>query len=168
MNAITTKERRMLRRVIYSASLAVCVIAGLATAQPEPPPPWARWEQRVRHMDLTAPQKEKVTKILDESRKERESLQALIRQTSAELNQLLQQPNFSEQAVLKQADKLGALRTERQKAMLRSFLKVRAELTPEQRRQLLAKTPSEGTTPRRPLTAAPNEKATPATPAETP
>jgi Spy/CpxP family protein refolding chaperone len=154
-------------RAIVLASVALCVVSGPAGAQSDRPP-WARWEQRVHRLDLKPEQREKVNKILDASRKEREAIQALVRQAVTELNELLQQPDAKEQAILHQADKLGELRTERQKAMLRAFLKVRAELTPEQRQQLLAKAPAaDANAPRRPLTPSAKETppvATPATP----
>jgi len=139
----------MLRSIVCWVPLALCVLSGSIRAQTEAAPAWGGWEQRVRRMDLTPEQKEKVTKIFEESRKEREGIQALVRQAAVELNNLLQQPDVKEQAVLKQADKLAELRTERQKAMLRTLFKVRAELTAEQRQQLFSKQPPSPKGPRR-------------------
>jgi len=166
----------MIRAIIYSVLFALCLVSGPAGAAPaaksehhpasDSAPAWSHWEQRVRRMDLEPAQKEKVAKILDESRKEREGLQALVRQASTELNDLIQQPNAKEQAILKQADKLGELRTEGQKARLRALLKVRAELTPEQRQQLTAKAPAgSANAPRQPAAPTP---ANPTPPAATP
>jgi len=161
------EETRMLRAIVYSTLFALCLVSGPASAKPDNPPPWSRWEQKVHRMDLQPEQKEKVAKILEESRKEREEIQARVRQATTELNDLLRQPDVKEQAVLKQADKLGELRTERQKAMLRALLKVRAELTPQQREQLLSEAPSGGAKPtRRPPAAAAAPSAP--TPAATP
>ena len=156
----------MIRAIVYSALFALCLVSGpVHAAESDSAPPWARWEQRVRRMDLQPAQKEKVAKILEESRKEREGLQALVRQASTELKELLQEPNAKEQAIFKQVDKLGELKTERQKAMLRALLKVRAELTPEQRQQLMAKAPAgSANAPRRPLPRTPNETPPAATP----
>ena len=151
-----------MRAIVYSTLVALCVVSGPAAAA-DNAPLWSRWEQKVRRMDLQPEQRAKVAKILEESHKEREQIQVRVRQASTELNELLRQPDVKEHAVLKQADKLGELRTEWQKAMLRALLKVRAELTPEQRQQLLSEAPSGGAPPsRRPpraATAAPSGSA---------
>ena len=140
-----------MRPLIYGGLLALCVAGAVALAQSETAqqPPWARWEQRVRRLDLQPDQKTKVQQILDASRKERNEIQDRVRQAEKELHDLLRQPTASEEQILHQADKLGELRTERQKAMLRALLKVRAQLTPEQRQQLLAMAQNDANTARR-------------------
>jgi Spy/CpxP family protein refolding chaperone len=153
----------VIRAIISSACLALCVANGLARAETDGPPAWARWEQRVHRLDLQPAQREKVQKILAASHTERQAIQGRVRQAAQELDQLLQQPDTKEQAILRQADKLGELTTERQKAMLRALLQVRAVLTPEQRQQLLAKPPAGTKTPQRPSSPAADE-----TPAATP
>jgi Spy/CpxP family protein refolding chaperone len=49
---------------------------------------------------------------------------------------MLEQDAPDESAVMRQADRIGAIRTEGRKAMLRSLLAVRADLTAEQRQKL--------------------------------
>jgi len=140
----------MMRAMISGGCLVLCFAgaAALAESDAQQPPPWARWEQRVRQLDLEPEQRDKVQQILDASRKERDEIQGRVRQAAKELNDSLRQPTPNEEQILHQADKLGQLRTERQKAMLRALLQVRAQLTPKQREQLIAMPQGAANTPR--------------------
>jgi Spy/CpxP family protein refolding chaperone len=64
------------------------------------------------------------------------TLEEKLRAAREELRKLLDQDAPDEIAVLAEADRMGAIRTEMQRAMLRTLLAVRAELTAEQRKQL--------------------------------
>jgi Spy/CpxP family protein refolding chaperone len=129
----------MKRGIVCLLTAAVLVAHGTAGAQGGgrgPGSPGASLEQSLKRLDLKPEQKAKVQAILDGSKKEREDLQTQIHQAYKELRGMLDQESPDEQAILRQADKIGGLKTQQQKAMLRTLLKVRAELTPEQRQQL--------------------------------
>jgi Spy/CpxP family protein refolding chaperone len=131
----------MMRGIVCLLTAVLFVAHGTARAEggrPGPGSPGASLEQSLKRLDLKPEQKEKVQAILDGSKKEREQLQTQIQQAFKELNGMLDQASPDEQAILRQADKIGGLKTQQQKAMLRTLLKVRAELTPEQRQQLTA------------------------------
>ena len=131
----------MMRGILCLLTAALCVAPGTARAQagrPGPGSPGAALEQSLKRLDLKPEQKEKVQAILAANKKEREELQTQIQQAFKELRGMLDQTSPDEAAILRQADKIGGLRTQQQKAMLRTLLKVRAELTPEQRLRLTA------------------------------
>jgi Spy/CpxP family protein refolding chaperone len=87
-------------------------------------------------LDLTSEQKTKVEAILAAGRKQRAELQGRLNQDLKDLRASLRKDPPDEQAVLGQAEKIGALRTEQHKVALRTRLKVQAELTPQQREKL--------------------------------
>jgi Spy/CpxP family protein refolding chaperone len=99
----------------------------------------ARLEKSLEEIGLDATQKEKVRAILDASKQAREAHWQKLRAAHEEMRALLDQETPDETAVMAQADRMGALKTEGHKAMLRTLLAVRAELTPEQRAQLKEK-----------------------------
>jgi Spy/CpxP family protein refolding chaperone len=115
--------------------------AGAQTPRPGQRSPTTRLEQNLKRLDLTPEQRQKVQAILDASRKEREPLQTQIQETFKKLRGMLEQPLPDEAAVLQQAEKLGALQTQQRKLTLRTQLKVRSELTAEQRQQLVKMRP---------------------------
>lgn len=98
--------------------------------------PGMRLEKQLESLDLTAEQKQKVDQILatarERNKQDRETLQAEYQK----LHQLLEADTPDEKAILDQIDKVGELKTAGQKAMMRTMLSVRAELTPEQREKL--------------------------------
>lgn len=115
--------------------------AGAQAPRPGQRSPTARLEQNLKRLDLTPEQQKKVQAILDASRKEREPLQAQIQENLKKLRGMLEQASPDEAAVLQQADVLGALQTQQRKLTLHTVLKVRSELTPEQRQQLVKMRP---------------------------
>jgi Spy/CpxP family protein refolding chaperone len=99
----------------------------------------ARLEKHLDELGLEPAQKEKVRAILDASKQAREAQHEQMRAAHEQMRALLEQDAPDEAAVMAQADRISALKSERHKAMLRTLLAVRAELTPEQRAQLKEK-----------------------------
>lgn len=118
------------------STLPLASAAAGAQAQRPGQGPITRLEQNLKGLELKPEQRQKVQAIVDASRKEREALQTQIQQAFKDLRGMLEQPSPDEPAILRQADKLGELQTQQRKLMLRTLLKVRSELTPEQRQQL--------------------------------
>jgi Spy/CpxP family protein refolding chaperone len=135
------------KRLAFPATLLLAGLAfGPAFAQEEEPPPFhrrmqgeARLEQTLGEIGLDAAQKEKVRAILDASKQAREAHRERMRAAHEQMRTLLDQEKPDEAAVMAQADRMGALKTEGHKAMLHTLLAIRAELSPEQRAQLKEK-----------------------------
>ncbi len=99
-------------------------------------PPDALLEQQLRALGLDASQLEKAQAILAEAKRTREEIDRRLQAAFEEMRALLEKDSPDEDAVMKQADRIGAIRTEGRKAMLRALLAVRADLTPAQREKL--------------------------------
>jgi Spy/CpxP family protein refolding chaperone len=99
-------------------------------------PPDARLEQHLRELGLDAAQLEKARGIIADAKRTREEIDARLRKAFEEMRAMLEQDAPDESAVMRQADRIGAIRTEGRKAMLRALLAVRAGLSPEQRQKL--------------------------------
>jgi Spy/CpxP family protein refolding chaperone len=124
--------------VVLAAPLAFAVRGGACGGGPHGRhgDPDARLEKHLAELGLEPAQQERVRAILDAARPEREAARERMRAEFEKMQALLEAEKPDEAAVLAQADAIGALRTERQKAMLRTLLRVRAELTPEQHQKL--------------------------------
>jgi Spy/CpxP family protein refolding chaperone len=95
-----------------------------------------------RHLDelgLEPEQREAIQALLDAAKQEREQHREQMRAAFEEMHALLDQDTPDENAVMRQVELIGELRTEGHKRMLHTLLAVRAELTPEQRAQLREK-----------------------------
>ena len=101
--------------------------------------PGARLEQNLEELDLEPAKLEELKVLIAESRSEGEQQRERLRGALQEMRALLEADAPDESAVMAQADVIGGLRTESQKAMLHTLLAVRAQLTPEQREQLREK-----------------------------
>jgi len=137
-------------RWIALALLALLVqpfAAGAVRAEPpggRPPegaaapgaPPDARLEQQLRELGLDASQLEKTQAILADAKRTREAIDGRLQQAFEQMRTLLEAETPDEAAVMSQADRIGAIRTEGRKAMLHALLAVRADLTPAQRQKL--------------------------------
>ena len=122
---------------------ALSLAGGLAlsvTASARPPGPGGdrlgRLESRVEALDLDGESRTAIYAILDEARVNQREVRSQLREAREDLRTLLEQEEPDEAAVMEQAEVIGALRTERRKQGLRTFLAVRALLTPEQRERL--------------------------------
>ena len=109
--------------LLFTALLFAHAAAHAQAGRPGQWSPGAHLEQSLKTLDLKPEQKEKVQAIVHASRKEREALHSQIQQAFKDLRGMLEQPSPDEQAILRQADKIGGLRTQQQKAMLRALLK---------------------------------------------
>ena len=99
-------------------------------------PPDTRLEQQLRELGLDASQLEKTQAVIADAKRTREEIDGRLQKAFDEMRTLLEQDSPDEAAVMSQADRIGAIRTEGRKAMLRALLAVRADLTPEQRQKL--------------------------------
>ncbi len=139
---VTPTRLASLARLALLSALVVC--AGAARAEPPGPgaggkpwaPPDARLEQQLRELGLDSDQLARAQAILAEARRAREESDARLQQAFDEMRSLLEQDTPDEAAVMSQADRIGAIRTESRKSLLRALLAVRAELSPEQRAKL--------------------------------
>jgi Spy/CpxP family protein refolding chaperone len=139
------RERPLLTRALATL-VALPLVTSLALAEPtggqpsEAAPRWSppdeRLEGHLRELGLAAPQLEKMRGLLAEARRTREEIDGRLQQAFDQMRALLEQDVPDEALVMKQADRIGAIRTEGRKAMLRTLLAVRADLTREQREQL--------------------------------
>jgi Spy/CpxP family protein refolding chaperone len=101
--------------------------------------PEARLEKSLAELGLTPAQDEKVRAILEQAKVARQPRREAMRAEFERMHELLEADAPDEAAVLAQADKISALKNEQHKAMLKTLLAIRAELTPEQRAELKAK-----------------------------
>jgi Spy/CpxP family protein refolding chaperone len=143
--------------------LCAVLVAAAGAAGAAPPPSqrerdMARLERDLDKVALTAEQKQKIHALLEAARKEQESLEERLRAEFKELRGLLEKETPDEQAVLRQADKIGELRTAQHKSKLRTRLQVQAQLTPEQRAKLREARRGGGIAPRTPAATTPAAK----------
>jgi Spy/CpxP family protein refolding chaperone len=124
---------------IVAVALALVLSAGAAPSASagRHGPPGDRLEKHLEALDLAPGQMERVHAIVEASKAERDAIHARIREAYREMHALLEQEKPDEDAVMRQAEKIGAIKTEGRKAMLRTLLRVRTELTPEQRQKLM-------------------------------
>ena len=110
-------------------------------AQPHPParhaPHGLRLERLVEELGLDAPTLAQVDALLDASRAKKRTLRRQLREAREQMHGLLAAEEPQEAELLEQADRIGALRTELRKERLKTMLRVRALLSPEQRARLL-------------------------------
>lgn len=93
-------------------------------------------ERKVPGLELAPDTEKAVYAAIDQARAKRRSLDRELGAAHERLRALLDQERPEVDAVLAQADKLGALRTELHKLELRAKVAVRALLSPEQWEQL--------------------------------
>jgi Spy/CpxP family protein refolding chaperone len=102
-----------------------------------PPFRGERLKQAVAELGLEEKVLTTVNSILDASSVEQQQLRSKLNEAYERMHGLLEQPEPDEATVMSQADVIGALETEARKHRLRTILRVRALLTPEQRVKLL-------------------------------
>jgi Spy/CpxP family protein refolding chaperone len=111
-------------------------LAGSAGGRPPWTPPDERLESHLRELGLDAAQLGEIQTVLASAKSARVEIDARLMAAFEEMRALLDQETPDEAAVMKQADRIGAIRTEGRKLMLRTLLHVRADLTPAQRARL--------------------------------
>ena len=129
-------------RVLVLA-LGLCAAAASAGAGREGSPgPREAHAQRLvdgnaERLGLDASTRARIDEISRAARERRRPRAERLRELHRELEQLLDREPVDEAAVLRQAERIGEARVELEKLRLLTLLRIRALLTPEQRRMLL-------------------------------
>jgi Spy/CpxP family protein refolding chaperone len=142
-----------MKALLFFFTLFVCVVAGdllpqaVRTAAAEPPgshrhhnrrPRFDRpLERHAERLKLDAATRERIRSIGAEAQREAEPMHERLREARDEMRRLLGQASPDEASVMQQAERLGTLETEMKKQRLRTMLRIRALLTPEQRQELV-------------------------------
>ncbi|MGH0028447.1 MAG: Spy/CpxP family protein refolding chaperone [Myxococcota bacterium] len=150
MASPTTPHSRTLRvrgllRAGPAALLALAFASGALAQPPGPPgpgrhgpPPIERvLEKHAEQLGLDEATREQIEAIAAEARPESEALRETLRERHDELRRLLSEDAPDEDAVMAQAERIGAAEVALQKSRLRTMLRIRALLTPEQRAELV-------------------------------
>jgi len=139
------------RLAVCSFIATLLLVAASAGAQPpggrQHYSPDEFLERDLEKLGLDAEQSERVHAILDAAQQRRAERRPEMRTAFDRMRELLEAEPPDEAAVMQQVERIGALKTDEHKAMLRTLLAVRAVLTPEQRRQLKAMSPEKGPPP---------------------
>ncbi len=110
----------------------------LAMAERRGEPPDQRLEGHLEELDLSASQAEEVNAALHAGRQEREALYAQKRSEIEKLHSLLERDEPDEATIMKQAEQIGSIKIRAHKSMLRTLLRVREQLSAEQRQKLMS------------------------------
>ena len=100
-------------------------------------PPGPRLEHLIEELGLDAATLAQADAIIDASRANERTLRRQLREANTQMRGLLETDNPEEAELLQQVDIIGHLRTELRKEQLKTMLRVRALLSPEQRTMLL-------------------------------
>lgn len=136
---------------IAAAVLACLGLGSAATANEDGPPgPGSGWrgrhgpppidrilERHAEELGLSDAVREQVRGVAEAAEEEQQPLDDALAEQREVLHELLSQDAPDADAVLRQADVVGAAETEVHKQRLRTLLAVRALLTPDQRRTLV-------------------------------
>jgi Spy/CpxP family protein refolding chaperone len=94
-------------------------------------------EQHAEELGVDEAALEKIRAIVEEARSEGQEIHVALRDAHEAMRELLSQDSPDRDAVMSQAEAIGALEIEARKHRLAAFLDVRDLLTPEQRAQLM-------------------------------
>jgi Spy/CpxP family protein refolding chaperone len=100
-------------------------------------------EQNLEGIQLDTRTREAVTRLLEESREARGASREEMRAAHVRMRELMDADKPDLNAILAQADTLGALKTEARKTQLRTLVGIRGLLTPEQWTELKGRMESE-------------------------
>ena len=136
---------RKTRIFLLVAVFTLCEWSGWAMggwAQPPGPsarhaPPGSRLERLVEELELDERTLARVDAIIDTSHAKKRTLRRQLREAHEQMRSMLEEEAPRETALLEQVDRIGRLRTELRKEQLKTMLRVRALLSPEQRAKLL-------------------------------
>jgi len=147
------RTRVRLTKALLLAALITSTPMGVADAQQPgawgPPPGGARGpgrrpppfddvlERNAGRLGLDERTRSEVRGIADAAREESRGIEAGLRPLHDEMRKLLDQEAPDLDGVLRQADRIGAAETELSKLRLRTMLRIRGLLTPEQRQELV-------------------------------
>jgi Spy/CpxP family protein refolding chaperone len=101
-----------------------------------PPDPGGFIERNAARLGLGPEEVAAIRAVVERSRARNETLLVEIDKAQDEMRELLHGDDPNEDAVLGQADRIGALHTEESKNRLRAIIAIRKMLTAEQRREL--------------------------------
>lgn len=96
----------------------------------------AHLERRVARADLPAETSQAIYQRIDQARAEDRTIEAALADAREKMRELLEQDSTNTDAVMAQADAVGALETQRRKLGLKALAEIRALVTPEQWRDL--------------------------------
>ncbi len=103
-----------------------------------PPPPFeAMLERHAERLGLEPAARSEIRSIAIAARDEARGLERRVRELHDELRTLLDQEKPDLEATLGQAERIGSAETDLHKLRLRTMLRIRDLLTPEQRRELV-------------------------------
>jgi len=147
------RTRARLTKALLLAALMASTPTGVAEAQPPgawgPPPgdargPWPHpppfddvLERNAGRLGLDERTRSEIRGIADAAREESRGAEAGLRALHDEMRKLLDQEAPELDGVLRQADRIGATETELSKLRLRTMIRIRGLLTPEQRQELV-------------------------------
>jgi Spy/CpxP family protein refolding chaperone len=128
------------------AACAVLLVAGLAIAPPAHAKPGCGhhgcggsdvWiEHHAEELGIDDATLREIRGITDASREQAEAIHEELREAHEAMRELLDRDAPDEGAVMRQAELMGEIDLRRHKQHLATMLRIRAKLTPEQRRQL--------------------------------
>jgi Spy/CpxP family protein refolding chaperone len=132
---------RNIRKRAARAALALAAVLGLAGAADARPdahrPIGGLIERNAERLGLSGDARAAVQAVVDASGERHEALLAQLDAARDAMRALLSQPVPDTNAVMAQADAIGAIETQLHKNRLQAIMEIRALLTPEQRTELL-------------------------------
>ena len=134
-------ERRVRSRLAAALALASLALAGAASAGPpedETRPPGGLITRNAARLGLQGDALAAVQAVIDASGARHADLLAKLDTARDAMRELLSQPVPDSKAVMAQAEAIGAVETELHKNRLQAIMEIRALLTPDQRKMLLA------------------------------
>ena len=136
------RERRIRSRLgVALALVAALALAGAASAGGSPDetrPPGGLITRNAARLGLQGDALAAVQAVIDASGARHADLLAKLDTARDAMRDLLSQPVPDSKAVMAQADAIGAVETELHKNRLQAIMEIRALLTPDQRKMLLA------------------------------
>jgi Spy/CpxP family protein refolding chaperone len=137
MRGSSKKRLAVIAGVLAMTTLAtVNAMANRHGGPPGRPSMLGKVEHGVDHLELTPANRKAADAIFDQARTQRRALRDPSRAAHEQMRTLLDQQSPSLEAVLAQADSIGALELEAKKAELEAMVKVRQLLSTEQWQQL--------------------------------
>lgn len=140
MSVDMRKRRLRLRLGAALALVAALALAGAASADPpdDERPPGGLVSRNAERLGLQGDSLAAVQAVINASGARHADLLAKLETARAAMRELLTQPVPDSKAVMAQADAIGAIETEIHKNRLQAIMEIRALLTPDQRKMLLA------------------------------
>ena len=134
-----SRERSRIGLAALVLCAVLCIAAAASAHPPGPPdgPPGGLVERNAERLGLSGDARAAVQAVVDASGARHAELSAKIDAARNAMRALLSKPIPDANAVMAQADAIGALETELHKNRLRAIMQIRALLSPAQRDELL-------------------------------